>query len=190
MKLILVRHTSVGVEKGVCYGRTDVPLAASFPDEAREVKQMLSNYDISVAYCSPLSRCRALAAYCGYGDAVIDSRLREMDFGEWEMKRFDEITDPTLMEWYDDYIDVCPTGGESSAMQRDRFIDFVASIDDGSHRTVVLFTHGGILIHAIACSRGIPYCEMFGNVPPFGAIVEVESSRLLQGPRPGIQRVG
>ena len=49
MKLILVRHTSVAVEKGVCYGRTDVPLADSFPDEAREVKQRLSNYDISVA---------------------------------------------------------------------------------------------------------------------------------------------
>lgn len=190
MKLILVRHTSVAVEKGVCYGRTDVPLTPSFPDEAREVKRKLSAYDISAAYCSPLSRCRALAAYCGYGDAVTEPRLLEMDFGEWEMKRFDEITDSRLMEWYEDYIDVRPTGGESSAMQRDRFIDFVVSIDDGSDRTVVLFTHGGILIHAIACSRGIPYCEMFGDIPPFGAIVEVESSQLLQGPRPGIQHVG
>ena len=27
MKVTLIRHTSVAVEKGVCYGQTDVPVA-------------------------------------------------------------------------------------------------------------------------------------------------------------------
>ena len=34
MEVILVRHTSVDVPKGTCYGQTDVPVAATFEVEA------------------------------------------------------------------------------------------------------------------------------------------------------------
>ena len=34
MEVILIRHTSVDVPKGVCYGQTDVPLRDSFEEEA------------------------------------------------------------------------------------------------------------------------------------------------------------
>ena len=44
MKAILIRHTSVDVPKGVCYGQTDVPLAPSFPTEALRVKESLKQY--------------------------------------------------------------------------------------------------------------------------------------------------
>lgn len=34
MEVILIRHTSVDVPTGVCYGQTDVPLRATFEQEA------------------------------------------------------------------------------------------------------------------------------------------------------------
>ena len=37
MKLTFIRHTSVDVPKGTCYGQTDVPLRDTFLQEAAEV---------------------------------------------------------------------------------------------------------------------------------------------------------
>ena len=34
MEIILIRHTSVDVPQGVCYGQTDVPLRDTFEQEA------------------------------------------------------------------------------------------------------------------------------------------------------------
>lgn len=74
-------------------------------------------------YTSPLSRCTRLAAYCGFPEAERDERLKEMNMGEWEMQRFEEITDPRIQEWYDDYLRVRTTGGES-------FMDVLARVSD------------------------------------------------------------
>ena len=118
MRLVFIRHTSVAVERGVCYGQSDVPVAETFETEAEAVKMRLDAYRFDRVYSSPLSRCMKLAAYCGYNNPITDSRLLEMNFGEWEMKRFDEITDPRLRLWYDDYLNVQATGGESAMEQR------------------------------------------------------------------------
>jgi len=135
MKVYLVRHTSVDVAPGTCYGQTDVPLRASFQEEAEACKKALQDTGMrfSRIYTSPLSRCTHLAAYCGFPEAERDERLKEMNMGEWEMQRFEEITDPRIQEWYDDYLRVRTTGGESfmdvlarvGRMREDFFIDFV-----------------------------------------------------------------
>ncbi|MDE6813549.1 MAG: cobyric acid synthase [Duncaniella sp.] len=175
MKLVFIRHTSVAVPKGVCYGQTDVGLADSFSEEAGSVKARLDGYKFDAVYSSPLSRCTRLAAYCGYGSPLIDRRLMEMNFGEWEMMPFDAITDPRLQEWFDDYLNVAPTGGESSMEQRKRFLDFIDEIgrqhtDDA---TIGLFTHGGIIIHALATLGGQTDEEAFGRLPQYGEVVEI-----------------
>ena len=118
MEIILIRHTSVDVPKGTCYGWTDVPLNPTFEEEAAVTKQNLQQYgDIDAAYTSPLTRTRRLAAFCGYPDAIADERLKEMNMGEWEMQRFDDISDPYIEEWYADYMHLPTPGGESFPMQ-------------------------------------------------------------------------
>lgn len=125
MKVYLVRHTSVDVPSGTCYGQTDVPLRASFEEEAAVCKEAIrrTGIDFTRVYASPLSRCTRLAAYCGFPDAERDDRLKEMYMGKWEMQRFDEITDPRIQEWYQDYLRVRTTGGES-------FMDVLARVSD------------------------------------------------------------
>lgn len=174
MRIILIRHTSVAVPRGTCYGCTDVPLAETFPAEAAEVKRHLAGYNFDIVYSSPLSRCRKLAGYCGFPDPVIDARLMEMNFGEWEMQRFDTITDPRLQQWYDDFLNVAPTGGESSMDQAMRLKSFFDSLDRSDpDRTIGVFTHGGILIHASVLLGGKTYDEAFRALPDYGAILEL-----------------
>jgi alpha-ribazole phosphatase len=56
MKVYIIRHTSVDVPKGVCYGQTDVPLRETFQDEARQVADNIKDLKFDKVFCSPLSR--------------------------------------------------------------------------------------------------------------------------------------
>ncbi|WP_373835828.1 histidine phosphatase family protein, partial [Bacteroides heparinolyticus] len=86
MEIILIRHTSVDVPPGVCYGQTDVPLKATFKEEASVTAENLKEYfPFEHVYTSPLTRCVRLASFCGYPDAEHDNRLMEINFGSWEM---------------------------------------------------------------------------------------------------------
>ena len=70
MEVILVRHTSVDVPKGTCYGWTDVPVRDTFEQEAQATKHALEQFlPLDKVYSSPLTRARKLAAYRGYPDA-------------------------------------------------------------------------------------------------------------------------
>lgn len=171
IRLLFIRHTSVLVPRGVCYGQTDVALADNFPEEAEKVKRALAEYDVDEAYTSPLSRCVKLAQYCGFEDAMPDKRLMEMNFGEWEMKRFDEISDPRLQDWFDDYLNVPVPGGESAMMQRARLQSFLTSLQEKQGKTIAIFTHGGILIHAHSILNAISPTEAYSLNPPYGSIL-------------------
>lgn len=175
MKLVFIRHTSVDLPRGICYGNSDVALASTFSQEARAVKDNLKQYTFDITYCSPLSRCVRLAEFCGYPDAIKDSRLKEINFGDWEMKSYDEITGPELQEWFADYINVAPPGGESVVDQRKRLQNFVEEIKNTHpESTAGVFTHGGIIINALVVYGGKSYGNLYDSVPPYGSIIEIE----------------
>lgn len=176
MKLTLIRHTSVDVPRGICYGRTDVPLAPTFADEAGAVAEALSHRKFDHVFTSPLSRCVRLAEACGYPDATRDQRLLEMHFGDWEMQAFDKINDPRLQEWFDDYMHVEPTNGESAMQQRERFLDFIAGLKQSvsPDASVAAFTHAGILVHALVAFGVTTYTEAYAAIPPYGSIIELD----------------
>lgn len=174
MKITLVRHTSVDVPQGVCYGQSDVPLRATFVREAETVREKLKGLRFDAVYTSPLSRCVKLASYCGYDDAVRDGRLMEMNFGEWEMQRWDEIKDPRLNEWFDDWFHVKATGGESSEEQQQRLRQFLEEIRTNDKENVLLFTHGGIMIHMLLLSGAATLDNVFSQQPDYAGILQIE----------------
>lgn len=174
MKIVLIRHTSVDVRPGICYGQSDVGVRDSFGQEAAKVREAIKAYSFDRVYSSPLSRCRMLASACGYDSPELDPRLMEINFGEWEMKAYDEIDDPRLQEWYDDFLNVRPTGGESSMEQCRRFLEFIDEIKACGYRTVGIFTHGGIIIHALVALAGWSYEKAFANQPAYGSVSEID----------------
>ncbi|WP_431425172.1 alpha-ribazole phosphatase [Bacteroides hominis] len=174
MEIILIRHTSVDVPKGVCYGQTDVPLRDSFKEEATITAQQLQDDVFDAVFTSPLSRCTRLAEHCGYPDAIRDARLKELDFGEWEMQEFDKIDDPRLQEWYDDYFHVAATGGESFMMQLQRVSEFLDEVSRQKYGRVAVFAHGGVLICAQIYAGTLKMEDAFGALTPYGGIVRLQ----------------
>ena len=149
MEVYLIRHTAVDVPAGYAYGQTDVPLKATFPEEAACVKQSLEGHTFDQVWSSPLSRCRRLAAYCGYPEPMTDPRLMEVSFGEWEMKSWDEVSsDPRSEPWFADWLNVPTPGGESFSDQYRRVSAFLEELRQTSCRKVLLFAHGGVLTGA------------------------------------------
>ena len=127
MEIYLARHTSEDVPRGTCYGFTDVTLRATFRREATATRLRLGNLTFDHVYTSPLSRAAKLATFCGYPAAERDERLKEMNMGDWEMQRFDDIIDERLQLWYDDFLNQPTTGGQSF---RDLYARVAAFLDD------------------------------------------------------------
>ena len=174
MKITLIRHTKVDVPSGTCYGWTDVPLAPTFPDEARLVRERLAGAVFDAVYTSPLTRCRLLAAACGYPDALPDARLKEMNFGDWEMQPWDKIADPRLQDWFDDWIHLPAGGAESFDGQCRRVAAFLDEVRRLSARSVAAFTHRGV-IACVQIYAGIcPPQEAFAADFPYGGVLTLD----------------
>ena len=98
----------------------------------------------------------------------------EINFGDWEMKKFDEITDPRLKEWYADYMNVRATNGESFAMQYQRVANFLNELKQKDYEKVAVFAHGGVLICAQLYAGTIKTEEAFQALTPYGGIISLK----------------
>lgn len=173
MEVVLIRHTSVDVPKGTCYGWTDVPVAQTFDTEAAETKRNLGETPFDAVYSSPLTRARKLAAYCGYPVPVLDSRLKEMHMGDWEMRRFDDINDENLQKYYDDFIHTPTTNGESFTQFYGRVSSFLDDLKDKGLNRVAIFAHGGVLMCAGIYAGLYTEETCFQYNPPYGGILRI-----------------
>ena len=150
MGLTLLRHTAPLVAPGICYGRTDLALASSFPEELERVSAKMPA--VARVFSSPLQRCRRLAeALCDIHNLPlkIERRIVEMDFGSWEGQAWSDIPRGEIDAWADDFLHARPHGGESVAMLRTRTLEALESIraDD---QPALLITHAGIVKAAFA----------------------------------------
>lgn len=173
MEIYLIRHTSVDVPCGTCYGFTDVPLRPSFRHEAATTRLRLAGLTFDKAYTSPLSRAAKLATFCGYPGAERDARLKEMNMGNWEMQRFDDITDERLQIWYDDFLNQPTTGGESFRDLYARASSFLDELRQKNFRRVAIFAHGGVLICAQVYAGLVPIEDGFKHLTPYGGTVHI-----------------
>lgn len=172
MNLYLIRHTCVDVPQGVCYGQSDVPLKATFMEEAEKVIAQIKHLKFDKVFTSPLSRCRRLADYCGFENALVDNRLQEINFGSWELQRWDEITDPNLHYWYQDWQHVAATQGESFNDLYKRFTDFIYDLPNVIDN-IAIFTHGGIINCARIYTGVTTIDKMFDNTPDYGSVTHL-----------------
>ena len=174
MDIIFIRHTSFNVPKGTCYGRTDVPLNDTFEQEAAVTKKNLMEYGkFDAVFSSPLTRTRKLAEYCGYPSPTIDNRLKEMSMGDWEMRKFDEIKDKELQEWYDDYMHAATKNGESFPVLYARVAAFLDEIRLNSYKRVSVFAHGGVMMCAGIYGGLFPKNDCFKHLVPYGGIMKI-----------------
>ena len=95
-----MRH-GVTILHGLYAGSTDVPLAEEGRTQAMQAGKILAGKNINHIFCSPLIRCRESLTLLGLeAFSEIDENLREIDFGRWEGRSFEEISqvDAALVE--------------------------------------------------------------------------------------------
>ena len=176
MEVILVRHTSVGVPRGTCYGWTDVPLADTFEEEAAATKANLQQYaPIDSVFSSPLTRARRLAEFCTPPTTAIqfDERLKEMNMGQWEMKIYDEIDDPYFDQWMNDYMHLPTPGGEGFPGQYQRVSQFLDELKTLPYNRVAVFAHGGVLVCAGLYGGLFQADTAWSQLVPYGGLERI-----------------
>ena len=149
MRLHLIRHLKPVIEPGVCYGRHDCS-AESVEAAALALRAVLPA-GLPV-WSSPLIRCRALAEQL-HTHPLIDDRLAEMHFGDWEERRWDDIPRAELDAWAADVAGYSPPGGESPRDLQRRALDFVASL---AVPEAVIVTHAGVIRTLLAHWQELP----------------------------------
>lgn len=186
MRLWLLRHAPVSLAPGLCYGASDVPADAQQSERAaREAARDLPP-DIAVVWCSALSRTWQLASQLrtlrpDLPLPKIDARLNEMDFGRWEMKRWDEIPEQAFRDWEADFA-ACRFGGAESVQEV--IARTSAALDElqaqlGEETNALWVTHGGVIraLHFLA-GGGLRRIEAMSDWPvvpvPAGSLVCLE----------------
>ena len=142
MEIYLIRHTTPDIAKGICYGQSDIPLSNTFSSEAKQCIAALPKYFDKV-YSSPLNRCLQLAN-CISDEVRIDARLRELNFGDWELKKWSEIPLQEIQPWYDDWVSTAPKNGESYQELQHRACAFLEEIPT-SYARIAIVTHSGVI---------------------------------------------
>jgi len=169
----LIRHTRPDITPGICYGRSELPLAASADEEIRAVLDRLPQVD--AVFTSPAARCRRLAstvAAARGASCIDDARLLELDFGRWEGRAWDDISRDEIDRWGADLWNVAPGDGESLSQLWARVAEFcadrrLAEIHEQT-RHVVVVAHQGPLRVLHCLGRGVAFDRLFDIDFAFG----------------------
>jgi broad specificity phosphatase PhoE len=176
-RLVLVRHLEPDERiAGRAYGALDVPLSPEARSEAEQLADSLGTIELAAVFSSPLRRALETAAPIAARQGVtpqVHEGLREIDFGELEGERFEDVERgrPELFRaWMDDPTSVVFPGGESFADLRRRALAAAEEIrrrHPGS--AAALVAHGGVTRAIIAESLELPDHALFRLDQPYGA---------------------
>lgn len=196
--LYLVRHTRTAMEQGICYGQTDVEVAGDFERAAQGIKDKLSGVAFDRVYSSPLKRCHRLAkvlaqnsvagealsslldksvSHASTQKVVVDERLMEMNFGDWEQRSWEEIYAlPEGKRWFADYISTACPEGESFTDLLDRVSGFMRMLDETPQQNVLIVAHAGT-IRAMLVYLGFTTAGAAFTIPvEYGEVVKIEKN--------------
>lgn len=122
-RLILVRHGRTDEQGSYCGRGCDPELNEAGRRQASVLAEAFRGVSVSAVYSSALRRARQtaeaiLGSLSGGNELDVrrDSRLDEMDFGDWDGLTYDEIAERWKVEydrWLADPLSVRPPGGET-----------------------------------------------------------------------------
>ena len=146
MKLWLVRHPKPIVDSGICYGHLDLEPESEALIAATVTLSKSLPLNIPV-YTSPLLRAKSLAESLlkVRSDLALhsDDRLKEMNFGCWESKPWNDIPQGIIDEWVMDFPSHRFGGVESAQDVVDRVDSLLQTMNPCQE--FVWITHAGVI---------------------------------------------
>jgi alpha-ribazole phosphatase len=175
MKLTLVRHTSLQIAPGICYGQTDIDVGENFWIEANQLKTKLAETQFDAVYASPLQRCVKLAAALNMGEATEDSRLKELHFGDWETQAWDDIPRDIFDVWAQDYANLAPPNGETFGQLQQRALHFLEELKlNNAGKNILIVTHGGLIRALLAHVLNMELKGLFRFNIDYASVTELD----------------
>lgn len=172
MEIHLIRHTAVDNPENLCYGFAEIPLQK---DYLRDLKNIDLDQDFELVISSPAQRCRLLAKHFKFKYST-DERLREMNFGNWELKKWTEIPEEEINPWYKDFIHVKASGGENLLEMQARVLSFWNElVIKKDIEKVLIITHAGVIRLILQSVLQFPLENMFSIQIDYGKKVIIEA---------------
>jgi alpha-ribazole phosphatase len=174
MEIYLIRHTTPKIEKGICYGQSDIPLAETFGAENTVLRAGLPE-QVDAVFTSPLNRCYQLATLISRTSRITtDRRLMEMNFGDWELKKWDAIHEDELNPWMKDFVEVRVPGGENFVDLQKRVHEFTTELITRKLEKVVVVTHAGVIRCFVAAVLGMSLTNAFKMNIDYASVTKIQ----------------
>lgn len=163
----LVRHgQTIWNQQKRYLGHTDLPLLPEAKEELAGLRTSLEQISFDQIYGSDLVRCTETLNIIvpeQVHTAVLDARLREYHFGEYEGQTYEMLQhDPLYRQWIDDPFGVTPPGAETFFHFSERIVEFMEermgpylgktrrsshqdNDDKNEVHNMLVITHGGVI---------------------------------------------
>lgn len=191
-KLYLVRHGETELNKKGCYyGWTDCELSSNGVEQAELLNHVFQNIKLDMVISSDLKRAVDTAGIVCSGkdiEELRDTRLRELNFGEWEGKNYTEIMQQykeNWEQWTSDWQNAAPIQGESFTNHCRRVCQCIDELLLRYHgKDFLIVTHQGVLRIIITYLLNIPMDKIwsFNFVQGTYSVLELhEDNCVVQG---------
>ena len=165
MKLFFLRHTSLNVEIDVFYGQTDLDVSDTFEEEVKLIQKKIKNFNIDTnsikVYSSPLKRCIKLTNKLTE-NYIVDERIKEMNLGDWEMKKMSSISKKEKLDWENNLLSFKIPNGESNNEFLKRLKSFLEDIFKFNEDALIV-CHAGSINGMLSILTKEPFDEMVKN---------------------------
>lgn len=177
MEIYLIRHTKIIYPPNTCYGQSNLEVADSFEEEFNAIKNKLPDLSKFKFYSSPLKRCTKLASKLSSQNFSTDDRLKELNFGNWELKSWDQIDRATFDQWKQDYVNFKIPNGESLFQLSERSSKFFDYIKNQPDESIAIITHAGVIKTIVAHLLEMPLTKTVYINIDYGGITKITIDR-------------
>ncbi len=195
MMLTFMRHPPIELKGERCIGQTNVELSPKGRAALIPLAEEGCRLRPSKILCSDLQRCRLLAEAIALRLGLLaepDPVWREVNFGTWESRTWNDIQDkePDLLRnWMANFDTVAPPAGESFESLQARVLAGIKSKLVGPKNEIalspptpaapdtlqpflphyLLVTHAGVIRAAVSAFSGVSLRKAFELPVPFGS---------------------
>ena len=176
--IYLIRHgmTAYNAQKKYL-GHRDEPILQDQLQGYENLRKHVKKVKFDIIYSSDLLRCRQTAAYMFEGESVyFDRRIREIDFGDWEGKTYEQLKqNPAYCKWLSDWEIECIPNGENwrgFQFRINKFMDDQILLDEYKGKTIAIVSHGGVIRQIV--SRLSEHLKFWDITVEFGKAIVME----------------
>lgn len=177
--MIFLRHPKPDIADGICYGQTDMDIAEIGHTQIEEA--LITTPTIAKLLSSPALRCRELTLCLAKRDGIepiFDERLWEINMGDFEGVRWDEMDREQSNKWLADPINTPPPNGEAFGDLQKRVLEALSDHMRNVHEEIIVVCHAGPIRAVQMAWQNITFAEAFKQLPPYAQPIEISPIKI------------